>query len=1273
MPTRLRVLLVEDSPDDATLIIRELIRCGFEPDLRRVEDADELRAALAEGAWDVVLSDFTLPGFGASAALALCRESDPELPFIVVSGTIGEEKAVDVMRAGASDYLLKGSLIRLAPAIERELREAGNRRAHRRAEQTAYRLAALVESSTDAIVSETVDGIVTSWNSAAERLYGWTAEEAVGRHISFLAPPDKTDELAGVLQRLRRGERVAPYETVRLRKGGARVEVSHTTSPIRDMDGRLIGWSKIARDITAQKRAEENLRVSEGRLRRFVESDMMGCFFWRKDGSVTDANDAFLSLVGYDRDDLRTGRLSWADITPPEYRSQDEACLAELAAHGRCNPFEKEYVHKDGRRVPILIGAAIVDGDEGVAFAVDLTERKRAEERQARDAMLLANVRDAVIVTDLDGVVTYWNDGAARLFGWTAAERIGRPLTDRAPEANRGPTAEAFRAILEGADFAGEWEDRRKDGSQVWIDARVSRITDTAGRVVGVLKLAHDITDRKRAELALQENEAKLAEAVRIARMGYWNRDLATGDFDWTDELYGIFGVEPEAFGRTFESFLARLHPEDRQRARERIARAEAEGGSFDHTYRIVVRGEVRVIHEVGRVIASEDGRPCRVAGAAQDVTERTKAEEALLLRDRAILAVSQGIVITGPNQPDNPILFASPGFERLTGYAQDDVLGLNCRFLQGPATDPDAVSRIKEAIRAGRPCTTELLNYRKDGSAFWNELSVSPVRDDRGRVTHFVGVQTDVSERRKLQEERDRLLHRLQLHLERMPLACMFFDTEMRIQEWNPAAEHIFGYSRDEIIGRAAFETIVPESAHSDVEAIARWVKNGELAANNINENRTKDGRIILCEWFNTPFANPTGEVVGRLSLAQDITDKRSLEHQLRHAQKMEAVGQLAGGIAHDFNNLLTIIRGYSELLLQEMPPGDPSWSRVEEIRRAGERSAALTRQLLVFSRKQVVAPKVLDINEVVADAEKLLRRVLGEDVQFQTALRPLGGCVKADAGQLEQVLVNLAVNARDAMPTGGKLTIETADAELDEGYARRHAGVSPGPYILLAVSDTGTGMTQEVKARIFEPFFTTKEVGKGTGLGLAVVHGIVKEAGGHVGIESELGVGATFKIYLPRIDLPAGAGKSRSDFDPAPGGAETVLLVEDEDGVRALARHVLAGCGYEVLEAADGDEALRVAERQPGADPPAGDGRGDARPWGAEAGRAAPDPSPRDEGAVHLGLYRRCGDAAWGPGGTGPLPPEAVLAEGPGHQGPRGARSALNPRATGARRLQA
>lgn len=297
-----------------------------------------------------------------------------------------------------------------------------------------------------------------------------------------------------------------------------------------------------------------------------------------------------------------------------------------------------------------------------------------------------------------------------------------------------------------------------------------------------------------------------------------------------------------------------------------------------------------------------------------------------------------------------------------------------------------------------------------------------------------------------------------------------------------------------------------------------------------------------------------------------------------------MEAVGRLAGGVAHDFNNLLTAISGHAQILLEDLPADDPARADIEEISRAADRAADLTRQLLAFSRKQMLRPQVLDPNALIGEIQKMLRRLIGEDIELITRLAPDLGAVRADPGQLEQVIMNLAVNARDAMPTGGRLLIETRNVELGEDDARRLAPLQPGPHVVLIVSDTGAGMDESTRERIFEPFFTTKEKGKGTGLGLSTVYGIVQQSGGHIWVYSEPGQGTTFKIYLPRVDARPEAAPAPSDADGAHNGREVVLLVEDEDAVRSLARRILEKRGYTVLTARTGPEALRIAERHDG-----------------------------------------------------------------------------------------
>jgi two-component system cell cycle sensor histidine kinase/response regulator CckA len=419
---------------------------------------------------------------------------------------------------------------------------------------------------------------------------------------------------------------------------------------------------------------------------------------------------------------------------------------------------------------------------------------------------------------------------------------------------------------------------------------------------------------------------------------------------------------------------------------------------------------------------------------------------------------------------------------------------------------------------------------------------------------------------------------------IEASPLAIVTFDPEGIVTMWNPAAERIFGWSENEALGTHL--PFVPAEKQEEFLALRRRALLGEVFTEPELHRRRADGSPIVVSVSTSPLRRPDGTIYGIMSILTDITYVRRMEEQLRQSQKMEAVGRLAGGVAHDFNNLLTAISGYSDLLLHRLPDYSTLRRDVEEIRKAGDRAAALTRQLLAFSRRQVLQPKVLDLNGVVTKMGQMLRRLVGEDIGLSIDLSPSLSRVKADPGQIEQVIVNLAVNARDAMPDGGRITIATADAELSPAYAAAHPEVRPGPHVLLSVADTGQGMSDETQAHLFEPFFTTKERGKGTGLGLATVYGIVQQSGGHIRVNSAADRGSTFLVYLPRVEAPEDGvqGTDRPLLPHPSPGTETVLLAEDEEVLRRLAREILSGNGYKVLEAANGREALLLSEAHRG-----------------------------------------------------------------------------------------
>ena len=521
-----------------------------------------------------------------------------------------------------------------------------------------------------------------------------------------------------------------------------------------------------------------------------------------------------------------------------------------------------------------------------------------------------------------------------------------------------------------------------------------------------------------------------------------------------------------------------------------------------------------------------------------------------------------------------------NPAAERIFGWSENEALGTRLPFV--PAEKQEEFLALRRRALLGEVFTEpELHRRRADGSPIVVSVSTSPLRRPDGTIYGIMSILMDVTEQKAAEESRARLT----MAVEQAGESIVVTDTRGTIQYVNPAFERITGYEQMEVIGQNP--RILKSGRHDAAFYRDLWqtLRRGEVWRGTFL-NKRKDGTLYEEDAVISPVRDPSGQVVNYVAVKRDVTDVRRMEEQLRQSQKMEAVGRLAGGVAHDFNNLLTAISGYSDLLLHRLPEYSTLRRDVEEIRKAGDRAAALTRQLLAFSRRQVLQPKVLDLNGVVTKMGQMLRRLIGEDIELSIDLSPSLSRVKADPGQIEQVIVNLAVNARDAMPDGGRITIATADAELSPAYAAAHPGVRPGPHVLLSVADTGQGMSDETQAHLFEPFFTTKERGKGTGLGLATVYGIVQQSGGHIRVNSAADRGSTFLIYLPRVEAPEdGAQGTDRPLLPHPSpGTETVLLAEDEEVVRRLAREILSGNGYKVLEAGNGREALLLSEAHRG-----------------------------------------------------------------------------------------
>jgi len=525
--------------------------------------------------------------------------------------------------------------------------------------------------------------------------------------------------------------------------------------------------------------------------------------------------------------------------------------------------------------------------------------------------------------------------------------------------------------------------------------------------------------------------------------------------------------------------------------------------------------------------------------------------------------------------------------FRNLADKPFQEIIGRSCYEVMHGSSEPIEDCPLIRMRDSRRREERELsLNDR------WFNVTVDPLLDEEGNLTGAVHVMSDITERREAEEEirisqeafaeeRD-LLNSL---LDNVPDQIWIKDTNSKFIRTNKATALWFGLSDPEqAVGKTDFDFFTEEHANIAYEDEQELIRSGKAVVGKEEKETWPDREDTWVSTTKVPLRNPNGDIIGIIGISRDITEHKKLEEQFLQSQKMEAVGRLAGGVAHDFNNMMTVVIGYSELLLSKLKREEVEYKCVEGIMNAGKRSASLTHRLLAFSRKQVFQPRVANLNALVTDLEKMLKRLIGEDIELQLNLDSKLGAVRVDPSQVDQIIMNLAVNARDAMPRGGKIDIETANVELDDEYCRLHMSVQPGPYVMLAVSDTGIGMDKETQSRIFEPFFSTKEEGKGTGLGLSTVYGIVKQSKGNIWVYTEPGQGTTFKIYLPRIEEATEARKQEEASEKTFRGTETILLVEDEEMVRDLAHQALLEMGYTVLAASNGVEALQICERHKG-----------------------------------------------------------------------------------------
>ena len=809
-------------------------------------------------------------------------------------------------------------------------------------------------------------------------------------------------------------------------------------------------------------------------------------------------------------------------------------------------------------------------------------------ESEQRSRILVEALPDAILVHSENKIV-FVNPFCVRLLAAAGSEQLLGKDIDEIVDPDDLP---AIRNRIQDCYASGTASPPMEsvliacDGSSVEIEAVAIPICWNGAPAIEVV--ARDIRDRKRAERAVQDWQERLVLAQKAGlRIGLWDWDAVANTVIWSDETYRQFGYTRDTFSGRVEDAVTRIHPEDRPRVEDAIRKVIAGGAEYAQQYRLVwPNGTTCWVDAHGVMVRNGS---THMLGIGVDITDLKKTEHSLQDSEEKYLLLlnSTAEAIYGLDL-EGDCTFCNPACLRLLGYgAPRDLLGKNMHDLMhhtraDGSTYPKQDCEIYVAVREGRAShiTDEVL-WRADGASFPAEYWSYPMYKT-GELVGAVVTFLDISDRKRAEQALRQSEEKYRELFENATYGIFRSQLDGALLDVNPALVAMLGYSsKEELLTRNLSRDLYEDPADRR-SILDSYGPSGRVSGCEVNWKR-KDGKIIVVRISGGAFRRQDGSFSHFEVIVEDITGRRSLEAQFRQAQKMEAVGLLAGGISHDYNNLLGVILGNADLLLETTPTGVQHYA--EQIKKATRRAAELTRQLLAFSRKQILYPVILDLNTVVRDIGKILQRLIGEDVQIVTDLETSLDSTRADRGQIEQILMNLATNARDAMPNGGKFTIRTGNAELGPDDVALHPYAKLGRYVRLSVNDTGVGMTDAIRHRVFEPFFTTKAEGRGTGLGLATVYGIVKQSTGYIWVSSAPGAGATFDIYLPRVDekapLLVTGLEERSEY---PRGTETILLLEDEESLRQVTCECLTTNGYNVLQAGRGNHAIDVAEQYKG-----------------------------------------------------------------------------------------
>jgi PAS domain S-box-containing protein len=910
-------------------------------------------------------------------------------------------------------------------------------------------------------------------------------------------------------------------------------------------------------------------KPSDVRSMPIFNSNLIGIGFGDLQGNILEANDAFLRTLGYTHEDLAAGKLTADRITPPEYRELENWLLEELQSRGRCEPFEKEYFHKNGSRVPALMEISLLNDHpyQVMTLIVNITGRRRTEEvlrdSERRYRTIVDMARDGIWILDSQARITFVNQRMAEMLGYAVEEILTHSLYDFLDREDHQEAEDLLkrRQLGIGEDF--DFRFRRKDGKELWGIVSTNPLVDTEGRFIGSLGMITDITERKRADRKLRENEERFRQLADHIDEIFWIWEIETGQILYLNPAAEkIFEISCEALYENPRLWIDAIHPEDR----EAVLRALKEAprtGKIDLECRIVrADGSTRWLRSKGKIIPNLTAQPYRLAGITVDRTERKHAEELLKLQAQILENLAEGVVVS---DKDGRIILTNPAIDRLFGYPRGALIGKPLTLLTNYSEEENRrlVEAVREKVSREGFWSGEIISLKSDHTTFISLCSITSIETSNGQV--WVSVQQDITDWKKTSEQ----LQEQAALINQANDAILVKDLEDRIIFWNRGAEILYGWTAAEVCGKDVKQLHFRNHVEELEKAKKALLQSGDWVGE-LNQV-TRDGKAIIVQTHWSLLRDDQGNMKSVLATNTDITKQKEIETHLLRAQRLDSIGTLAMGIAHDINNILAPLLVAIDVLRFRLTDEESQYF-LAMLKINTQRGADLINQVLTFARGVGGARQVLDLKYLIGEMIGILKGTLPKSIAIRFSVAEDLWPVVGDPTQLQQVVMNLCTNAQDAMPNGGELKIEAKNLYIPdpEDFSQ--------PFVSLTVADTGTGIPADLLDKIFEPFFTTKEVGKGTGLGLSTVMGIIKDHGGSIEVTSRTGSGTNFQIYLPANPEDSANMEPEEEVDLPFGNQEMILLIDDEPILRELFKSNFEQFGYRMLAAGSGAQALKM-----------------------------------------------------------------------------------------------